>query len=334
MFGMSSAETPSFVRAETRRRLPERLTPKVNHADPTLPSVFPACVHPDTLLHMKFIVATVLAFFLPAEHTWSADAPRAARSVHLAFTGAEGDLFYNECVVEKSTDGSYFMVCGWDTGYFGVQQLRGDRKVAIFSVWDPIKGDNPSEVKTEDRVEVLFEGAGARIKRFGGEGTGGQCMIDFAWKVGETNRFAIRGITETNGVRKTSYTAFLHNHETGAWTRLATFRVRTKNEGLRGLYSFIEDFRRDTKSVGDLRRARFGNAWTRTHGGDWKPIAKARFTASSAEWESKENIDAGVADDWFYLATGGEIRASRELRSVIELPERPRELPPAARAVD
>lgn len=174
-------------------------------------------------------------------------------------------------------------------------------------------------MKSEDRVEVLFEGAGARIKRFGGEGTGGQCMIDFDWKVGETNRFAVRAATETNEVRKTAYTAFIQKSGSTEWKKLATFRVRTKSEGMRGFYSFVEDFRRDTKSVMDLRRARFGNAWVRTKG-DWKPILKARFTASGAEWESKENIDAGIETGWFYLATGGDIRATRELRSVMDLP--------------
>jgi hypothetical protein len=254
-----------------------------------------------------------------ATATFAAEAPRAARSVHLGFVGAEGDVFYNECVVEKSTDGSYFMVCGWDTGYFGIQQLRGDKKIALFSVWDPTKGDDPSAVKTEDRVEVLFEGAGAKIKRFGGEGTGGQCMIDFDWKIGETNRFVVHSFTETNQIRKTSYTAYIQTSGSSEWRKLATFRVRTKSEGMRGFYSFVEDFRRDTKSVTDLRRARFGNAWVRTKNDEWKPILKARFTASNAEWESKQNIDAGVVDGWFYLATGGDIRASRELRSVIEL---------------
>jgi len=252
--------------------------------------------------------------------------PRAARSVHLGYTGAEGDFFYNECVVEKSTDGSYFMVCGWDTGYYGIQQLSNDRKVAIFSVWDPTVGDNPTAVKSEDRVEVLFEGPGTRIKRFGGEGTGGQCMIDFAWKIGETNRFAIRAVTETNDVRKTTYTAFLQDQRAHAWKKLATFRVRTKNEAMRGLYSFVEDFRRDTKSVADTRRARYGNGWM-LKGADWKPIMRARFTASGATWESKENIDAGLSDNWFYLATGGDIKASRELRSVIELPAAPQTPP-------
>lgn len=260
--------------------------------------------------------ATASTLLLPC--AWGVE-PRAARSVHLGYTGAEGDLFYNECVVEQSTDGSYFMACGWDTGYFGIQQLKGEKKVAIFSVWDPTRGDNPNAVNTEDRVEVLYEGPGVRIKRFGGEGTGGQCMTDFMWKIGETNRFVIRGVTETNDVRKTAYTAWIQSAGTTNWLKLATFRVRTKSEGLHGLYSFVEDFRRDTKSVNDTRRARFGNGWIEAKG-EWKPIVRARFTASGAEWESKENIDAGLEGAWFYLATGGPIKISRELRSMIELP--------------
>ena len=250
---------------------------------------------------------------------------RAARSVHLGYNNLVGDLFYNELIVEKSTDGSYFMACGWDTGYFGIQQLRGDKKVVIFSVWDPTTGDNPNAVKSEDRVEVLHSGPETRIKRFGGEGTGGQCMKDFNWKIGETNRFIIQSKTETNEVRKTAYTAYIH--ENGAWQKLATFRVQTKNEDMRGLYSFVEDFRRDKKSVHDERRARFGNAWLREKFGDLKPITKARFTASNATWESKENIDAGLTKDWFYLATGGDIKRSRELLSTTELPTAPTTAP-------
>lgn len=269
---------------------------------------------------MRRVLAAAFSSFVFASTLMSAE-PRAARSVHLGFSGALGDTFYNECVVEQSTDGSYFMVCGWDTGYFGIQQLREDKKVAIFSVWDPTVGDDPNAVKTEDRVEVLFQGEGVRIKRFGGEGTGGQCMVDFNWRIGETNRFVIRAITETNQVRKTAYTAYLQSSEGKSWKKLATFRVATKNEGLRGLYSFVEDFRRDTKSVQDERRARFGNGWVRSGTTDWKPLSQARFTASGADWEAKDNIDAGIVDGWFYLATGGKISMSRELRSTMELPE-------------
>jgi hypothetical protein len=268
---------------------------------------------------MRFALLIMLAMTSTAEEF------RAARSVHLGYNNLVGDLFYNELVVEKSTDGSYFMACGWDTGYFGIQQLRGDKKVVIFSVWDPTVGDNPNAVKTEDRVEVLYSGPETRIKRFGGEGTGGQCMKDFNWKVGETNRFIIHAKTETNDVRKTAYTAYIQ--ENGQWQKLATFRVQTKNEDMRGLYSFIEDFRRDKKSVHDERRAKFGNAWLREKSGDLKPITKARFTVSNATWESKENIDAGLSENWFYLATGGDIKASRELRSVIDLSSPPKEKP-------
>jgi hypothetical protein len=72
-----------------------------------------------------------------------------------------------------------------------------------------------------------------------------------------------------------------------------------------------------------MRRARFGNGWVKTTQGDWVPLAKARFTASNAEWESKENIDAGVEAGAFYLATGGDLKKTRELKSTISLPEIP-----------
>jgi hypothetical protein len=54
----------------------------------------------------------------------AAEPPRAARSVHLSYAAGEGDLFYNEVTAEQSTSGSYFMACGWNTGYFGMQELR------------------------------------------------------------------------------------------------------------------------------------------------------------------------------------------------------------------
>ena len=247
--------------------------------------------------------------------TEAAEGFRAARSVHLGFSAAEGELFYNEAVIEESVDGSYFMVCGWNTGYFGIQQLRGEtNKVAIFSVWDPTTGDDPNAVEKGDRVEVLFEGEGVRIKRFGGEGTGGQCMVPFDWKIGETNRFLIGAKVEG---KKTAYTAWIFDKGGNDWRKLATFRTRTGGKPLSGYYSFVEDFRRDYRSVNETRRARFGNGWVKTTKGEWVPLLGARFTASNADWEAKENIDGGTMNGWFYLATGGEIKRSREVGSRI-----------------
>ncbi len=241
---------------------------------------------------------------------------RAARSVHLSYPAPDGQFFYNEVVVEQSVNGSYFMACGWNTGYFGIQQLdRPDDKVVLFSVWDPTKGDDPNAVKKEDRVEVLYQGEGVRIKRFGGEGTGGQCMWRHDWEVGQTNRFLIGARTETT---RTAFTAWFYTDK--GWKKLATFRTRTGGLALKGYYSFIEDFRRDGKSVHETRRARFGPAWVQATDGQWTALSRARFTGSGAEWESKDNIDAGLEGNLFFLATGGEIRMSRELRSMIERP--------------
>ncbi|MEZ0265084.1 MAG: DUF3472 domain-containing protein [Phycisphaerae bacterium] len=51
-------------------------------------------------------------------------------------------------------------------------------------------------------------------------------------------------------------------------------------------------------------RATFENAWVHTDG-RWRPLLRARFTASASTTEAKDMIDAGVVTDRFYLQTGG-----------------------------
>lgn len=109
---------------------------------------------------------------LCASHNWAAETaapPRAARSVHLFYPTPDAALFYNEMTVLESTPGSYFMAAGWSTGYFGIQELSDGRKVILFSVWDPTKGDDPNAVKQEERVECCFTGqrpvAGSAVVR-------------------------------------------------------------------------------------------------------------------------------------------------------------------------
>jgi hypothetical protein len=250
--------------------------------------------------------------------------PRAARSVHLGYPAADAAVFYNEMIVEQSTPGSYFMAAGWNTGYFGIQELADGRKVILFSVWDPTQGDDPRAVKTEDRVECLFSAPDVRIRRFGGEGTGGQCMGDFAWKLGETNRFVVTAAAEE---KKTVYSGYVWRAGKNEWQRLVTFRTRTGGQWLRGLYSFVEDFRRDHKSAGEVRRARFGNGWVQTAERQWVPLNRARFTASSATWEARDSINAGVDGDWFYLVTGGGTRNTLPLRSTVERTKAAKEPP-------
>lgn len=243
-------------------------------------------------------------------------APRAARSVHLHYPAPEADAFYNEMTVEQSVPGSYFMACGFRHGYFGIQELSRGRKVVLFSVWDPTKGDDAQKVPLEQRVEVLHQDPEVEVKRFGGEGTGGQCFFEYDWQTGETCRFLVRAKVEGE---KSAYAGYFYLPQTKTWKHLVTFRTRTGGDRLKGLYSFVEDFRRDRNSANEVRRATFTNGWVHA-GGEWKPLLTAKFTASSSTWEAKDTIDAGQEGPRFYLQTGGDTRTTTPLNSKLARP--------------
>jgi hypothetical protein len=211
------------------------------------------------------------------------------------------------------------MACGWNGGYFGIQELGSGKKVVLFSVWDTSRGDDPGAVKQENRVEVLHEGEGVRIKRFGGEGTGGQCMMDWPWEIGQTNRFLVRSLAADG---KTAFAGFIFDPQRKSWRHLVTFR-RPGAGALKGLYSFVEDFRRDGRSVNEARRARFQNAACENTNAGWQPVNRARFTASRADWEARDSINAGANDRGWFLATGGDTKREQDLNSSITSAQSP-----------
>lgn len=238
--------------------------------------------------------------------------PRAARSVHLGFPAPDATVFYNEVTVEESVPGSYFMVCGFKHGYFGIQELSGpEDKVVLFSIWDPGEQNDPNSVPADRRVEVLHNDTDVRVGRFGNEGTGAQSFYKLKWKVGQTYRFCVKATVEKP---KTSFAAYLWLDEPKDWKHLATFRTQTGGEPLRGLYSFLEDFRRDGRSPKQTRRATFGNGWVQTVNGDWTALTKARFTGDATPLD---NIDAGAKDRRFWLATGGDVTNRLPLKSML-----------------
>lgn len=242
----------------------------------------------------------------------SANDPQAARSVHLFYSAPPAQTFYNEVRVEESTNGSYFMVCDFSTGYFGFQQLDAtEKKVVIFSVWDPTKGDDPNSVPTEQRVEVLFHAPDVEVERFGGEGTGAQSFFRYPWSIGATYRFAVQAQSEAG---RTAYHAFFYLNDESHWKRLASFRTRTKDQGLVGLYSFVEDFRRDGRSPNERRSAIFANGWVRTTNDQWTSLTNATFTADG---NPLNNINASSLADGFRLETGGAVTQSAPLRSLL-----------------
>lgn len=236
---------------------------------------------------------------------------RAARSVHLAYQAPDAVLFYNEVTVEQSQKSSYFSVCGFNHGYFGIQERNND-KVVIFSVWDPGNQDRPETVLAERRVQLLYKDEDVKTGRFGGEGTGGQSFLTYDWKPGETYKFLVAARISDS---RTEYAAYFYMNEANRWKHLVTFSTLTGGEYLKGYYSFIEDFRRDVKSVKEIRRAYFKNGWIKTVDGNWMPLTKARFTADS---NPLMTINAGVVDGGFFLQTGGETVNETALWSYME----------------
>ena len=224
----------------------------------------------------------------------------ACRSVHLGYPGPKGTAFYNEVTIRKSAVGTYFMVCGWNKGYFGLQELGDGRKLLIFSVWDSNQND-PKAVKEDQRTRLLYKDEKLRVGRFGGEGTGGQSFFDYDWKVGETYRLMVS--SRVDGER-TAYTGWFFVPEAQQWKRLVTFSTVTGGAELGGYYAFIEDFKRDKVSTTHTRQAEFGNAWIKSVAGAPEPVVTARFTADA---NPVLNINSYVEGDAFVLATGGDV---------------------------
>ena len=227
------------------------------------------------------------------------DAAVACRSVHLRFLGPEGVAFYNELTIERSAPGTYFCACGFNQGYYGLQELAGGKKVVIFSVWDPGKQDDPNVVAEEQRVKLVYKDDAVRVGRFGNEGTGGQSFLDHDWKPGATYRFLVTAQLEEN---RTAFTAYFWPPEERQWRQLVRFSTLAGGKRLGGYYSFVEDFRRNRVSATKERRAAFGNGWVRDTAGQWVALTRARFTADG---NPAENIDAGLDSSRFFLATGG-----------------------------
>ena len=165
---------------------------------------------------MKLSLSCLLVLLLSVSCVFGETAKpvRACRSVHLWWKPdaallpdhrgpLESAAFYNELAIEESTRGSYFMACGFSRGYFGIQELGNGKKIALFSIWEPGKQNNPNSTPEERRVREIASGKGVRVKRFGGEGTGGQSFYDYDWKIGESVRFVV--FAKPDGPNRTQY---------------------------------------------------------------------------------------------------------------------------------
>ncbi len=277
---------------------------------------------PSRTLLFHALVATIILGSRAARADESL-AGKACRSVHLGYPADAGTAFYNEVTVEQSAQGTYFAVCGWNKGYYGIQELANGKKLLIFSVWDSGQ-NNPQAVDADRRVKLLHKDEQVRIGRFGGEGTGGQSFFDYDWKVGETYRFLV---TATPDGDRTAYAGWFFVPEEKAWKHLVTFSTITGGKPLNGYYSFVEDFKRDVRSATQPRVAEFGGGWVRGTAGGWAPLTRARFTADS---NPATNIEAAVVGNRFRLSTGGDTaNAAEKLGETLERPQPNDAAPPS-----
>src|SRR5436189_133438 len=85
-------------------------------------------------------------------------------------------------------------------------------------------------------ADEKLKGDAVRVRRFGGEGTGGQSFFDYEWKVGETYRFLVTA--KPDGDTRTAYSGYFFVPEKagggsgepaggspveGQWKHLVTF---------------------------------------------------------------------------------------------------------------
>jgi hypothetical protein len=255
-----------------------------------------------SILKVCICACAVGSLTVPAAFSVARTKVDACRSVHLRYNYPEAISFYNEVTADRSSPGTYFCACGFLTGYIGMQELQDGKKVVIFSIWEQDENNDPNAISKSKRVRLLYKDQRVRTQRFGNEGTGGQSMLDYDWKIDQTCRFLVHA--GLDGAR-TVYTGYFYIPQEKGWLRIATFSTSVNRQLIAGYYSFVEDFLRNGVSASRVRKAHFGNGWIRNKRGQWIALANATFTGDERPWM---NVNAGIDGDRFFLVTGGEIR--------------------------
>jgi len=224
-------------------------------------------------------------------------------SVHLSYPIDKDDQvawFYNEVTPRTDPLYTYYEVCGFSRGYFGIQVNSPTERRIIFSVWDAGSGDDPSKVPEGLRTKLIAKGEDVEASAFGNEGTGGHSHAVYPWVKDATYRFLVGAKVDGNA---TIYTGYFFDPEQKKWMLIASFRAPKDGKLLRGLYSFDENF---GGSTGDQeRRAEFGNQWIGTADGDWRRLVQAKFSHDATGKEDRLDYAAKAIGGKFSLRTGG-----------------------------
>lgn len=231
---------------------------------------------------------------------------RGAPATHLAYPVPKDSLvewFYNEISVPEDAQPlhAYYMVNGWNGGYFGIQINSPTERRVLFSVWSAFHTDDPKQIPEGYRVKLLKKGAGVVINDFGNEGSGGQSFWRFPWKAETTYKLLLHAKPSGDN---TTYSAWFFDPAANTWKFMATWdKPKSGGKYLGGLYSFVENF---GANGNDFFKARYGNQWVRTAAGTWLELTQSRFsTTADPEKHPRFDIGAGLENGWFYMFSGG-----------------------------
>lgn len=255
-------------------------------------------------------VLKIVALVLQGQATRSAHfnykERRNCASIHLGYPTSRDQQvagFYNECTPETAPIHTYYEVCGWHRGYFGMQVNSPTERRIIFSVWDAgNEAVDRNKVGNDNRVTLLAKGPGVVADSFGNEGTGGHSHLVYNWQLGDTFRYYMTA--EVDGAF-TTYTGWFYFPDRREWGLIARFRAPKDGRYMRGLYSFNENFGGETGQL--KRRCRFGPAWVHDAAGNWSNLNTVKFTCD-ATGSAGDRIDFdGLIDSRgrFFLENGG-----------------------------
>lgn len=220
------------------------------------------------------------SIFVPSDKVSDCYWYRRGPSVHMNYTLPSGNVewFYNEVTVPegKDVDDTYFMLTGFGEGYMGIQTHDNGPNSVLFSVWSPFETDKPGEIPADYRVKTLRKGEGVTAQDFGGEGSGGQSFMDYAWEPGKTYRTLVH--VRPDGKGNTEYTGYFGD-EKGEWHLLASFLRPHTDTWYTRPHSFLECFVPETSIK--TREVRFKNQWAIMHDGSFVELTEARFTCDN-----------------------------------------------------
>lgn len=210
--------------------------------------------------------------------------------------------------------GTYYAAMNWDGGYTGLQRAgyRYDRQLQ-FSVWDRPEGD----------ARVIELGEGVECRRFGGEGTGVACELNYPWLAGNTYRFEVTEAPLDGG---SAFTLHVTDLDIGERRFVGTLRD-AQTADLRRFAMFVEDFWNVASHclVQDVRSAAIRRARMRVDGA-WQPIRQGLVSRGSTDPANPgsppcANLAVRDHDAGLEVVMGGRTASDPDAPSQVVLPE-------------